>query len=145
MVNIIELLKQVLTEDFCTFILALSLLMIANATTGALKAWKQGEFDIKVLLQGLARYLVWALGAALTVAGAQIYGGDLEIIIGDTQVSLLDAIEIAKKTVYLYWAAKAIANFLEYGQSEKEVKPVDLLGVGTTGSIELENDEEEKG
>lgn len=141
----INILKQLLTEDFKNFIIALTLLMIANATTGALKAWKQGEFDIKNLLQGLARYLVWALGATLTVAGAQIYGGDLEIVIGDTQVTLLDAIEIAKKTVYIYWAAKAIANFLEYGQAEKEVKPVDLLGVGTTGSIELEGDEEEKG
>lgn len=141
-----DILKQLLTEDFKNFIIALTLLMIANATTGALKAWKQGEFDIKNLIQGLARYLVWALGATLTVAGAQIYGGDLEIVIGDTQVTLINAIEIAKKTVYLYWAAKAIANFLEYGQSDKEVKPTELLGIGTAGSVEQDQvGMEEKG
>lgn len=118
--------------------------MIANAATGALKALKEGSFDFKELLQGLLRYLIWALGATLTVAGAQIYGGELEIIIGDTQVTFLNAIEIAKKTVYLYWAAKAIANFLEYGHSDKEVAPSTVLGLGTTGSLnqDIVNEEE---
>ncbi len=110
----INLLKQLLTEDFIRFIFALSILLLANAITGVMKAIKSKEFDWKVLGTGLGEYLAWAVSAALCVMGFQLYGGDLQVMIGDNTVTFLEAIEFAKKAVYVYWGTKAIQNFVQY-------------------------------
>lgn len=122
--NVLEIIKQLLTEDFCKFLFALSAIMFANAVTGAMKAFKEHRFSWKELGMGLLSYFVWAVGASLTVAGLQIYGGELEVTIGSTTMTLISAIEIAKKGVYLYWSAKAIQNFVEYGKIDTKVVPV---------------------
>lgn len=123
--EILELLEQILTEDFCRFALALTLLMLSNLITGIMKAVKAGEFSWRELFNGVFRYILWLLGCTIGVIGAQIYGGDLEVIVGDAQLTLLDAIEYAKKAVYIYWGAKFIQNFLEYSKMDKSVSAVD--------------------
>lgn len=122
--NVLDIIEQLLTEDFCKFLVALSAIMLANAVTGAMKAFKEKRFSWKELGVGLLGYAAWALGASLTVAGLQVYGGDLEVTVGETTVTLINAIEIAKKGVYLYWSAKAIQNFTEYGKINTKIDPV---------------------
>jgi hypothetical protein len=117
--------SEIFNQDFINFIIAMTVLMIGNAVSGIAKALKSGTFDWKTLLNGVEGYLFWAVSAALTVAGFQIYGGSFQVIIGEATFTLLEAIEYAKKAVYLYWGAKAIENFIEYGNIQKEVTPVD--------------------
>lgn len=116
----IDLLTKIFTADFISFITALSVLMLANAITGIMKAVKSSEFNWKKLGLGVGEYIAWAVSAGLCVAGLQIYGGDLQITIGESTVTLLAAVELAKKAVYIYWAAKAIQNFMEYGKIDPE-------------------------
>lgn len=116
---------DIFNKDFLSFIIAMTVLMLGNAVSGIAKALKSGTFDWKTLLDGVKGYLFWAISAALTVAGFQIYGGGFQVIIGEATFTLLEAIEYAKKAVYLYWGAKAIENFIEYGNMQKEVTPVD--------------------
>lgn len=122
---IIEILSKIFTEDFLRFVLAMTILMLGNAISGAAKGLKTGTFDWKVLLDGLRNYGLWALSAAATVAGLQIYGGNLKVTIGENELTLLQAVEYAKRVVYAYWAAKAIQNFIEFGNIETEVKPAE--------------------
>lgn len=117
--------SEIFNQDFINFIIAMTVLMIGNAVSGIAKALKSGTFDWKTLLSGVEGYLFWAVSAALTVAGFQIYGGSFQVIIGEATFTLLEAVEYAKKAVYLYWGAKAIENFIEYGNIKKEVTPVD--------------------
>ncbi len=134
--------ENIFTEDFLRFILALTILMLGNAVSGVAKALKSGTFDWKTLIEGTRGYLFWAVSAALTVAGFEIYGGNLSVVIGDKTLTLLEAIEYAKQAVYLYWGAKAIENFIEYGKIDKTVTPVDPLLDYNEPS---EDDEEIKG
>lgn len=149
----IDFLKNLFTEDFCNFILALSILMVSNAITGVMKAVKSGEFSWKALGLGVGGYVAWALASALCVAGLQIYGGNLEVTINDNTITLLAAIEVAKKAVYCYWSAKAIQNFLEYSKIDTSVvttKYPDELTIkelyeSQDTEEESTSDEEEKG
>lgn len=141
----IDFLMKLFTEDFINFIAALSILMAANAITGVMKAVKSSEFDWKKLGLGIGAYIAWAISAALCVAGMQLYGGDLQITIGESTVTLLAAIEIAKKAVYVYWATKAIQNFMEYGKIDPEKISANLADSLDIKTIQELADEEEKG
>ncbi len=141
----IDFLMKLFTEDFINFIAALSILMAANAITGVMKAVKSGEFNWKKLGVGIGEYAAWAISAALCVAGMQLYGGDLQITIGESTVTLLAAIEIAKKAVYVYWATKAIQNFMEYGKIDPEKISANLSDDLDIKTIQELADEEEKG
>ena len=141
----INFLMKLFTEDFINFIAALSILMAANAITGVMKAVKSSEFDWKKLGLGIGEYIAWAISAALCVAGMQLYGGDLQITIGESTITLLAAIEIAKKAVYVYWATKAIQNFMEYGKIDPEKISSNLSKELDIKTIQEMADEEEKG
>ena len=141
----IDFLMKLFTEDFINFIAALSILMAANAITGVMKAVKSSEFDWKKLGLGVGEYIAWAISAALCVAGMQLYGGDLQITIGESTITLLAAIEIAKKAVYVYWATKAIQNFMEYGKIDPEKISSNLSEELDIKTIQEMADEEEKG
>lgn len=43
--NVLDIIEQLLTEDFCKFLVALSAIMLANAVTGAMKAFKEKRFS----------------------------------------------------------------------------------------------------
>lgn len=152
----INFLMKLFTEDFINFIAALSILMVANAITGVMKAVKSSEFNWKKLGLGIGEYIAWAISAALCVAGLQLYGGDLQITIGESTVTLLAAIEIAKKAVYVYWATKAMQNFMEYSKidtstvsavlpEELDIKAVQEAAIEANEVHESTLDEEEKG
>lgn len=116
---------MILTEDFIHFAEALSLLMAGNVVSGVMKALKQGEFSWKTLVEGIGNYACWLVGCCCTVAGLNIFGGDLSITIEQNTYTLLQAVELAQKIVYAYWGAKAIENFLEYGGIKKKVEVID--------------------
>lgn len=42
---IIEILSKIFTEDFLRFVLAMTILMLGNAISGAAKGLKAGTFD----------------------------------------------------------------------------------------------------
>lgn len=124
-------------NNFIDFALALSALMAGNAFTGAMKARKQGDFNWNTLKDGCFNYFLWLVGTCLTVVGFQLYGGDLQISVGDQVYTLLQAVEIAKKCVYAYWGAKAVENILEYGKIEKKVEAIDpQTKINTDTSVE---------
>ena len=75
----------------------------------------------------------------------QLYGGDLQITIGESTITLLAAIEIAKKAVYVYWATKAIQNFMEYGKIDPEKISSNLSEELDIKTIQEMAGEEEKG
>lgn len=112
-------------NDFIDFAIALTMLMAANAFTGAMKARKSKTFEWSTLFDGCFNYILWLVGTCLTVVGFQVYGGELEVTISDKTYTLLQAIELAKKTVYVYWGAKAVQNVFEYGKIEKVVEAND--------------------
>ena len=100
--------------SFLFFGMAVTLLMLGNAASGAMKARKEGKFSFDELRDGCINYLLWLATVLCLVAATQIYGGNFEIIIGENNYTLLEAIEIAKRTVYVIWAAKLIQNVYEY-------------------------------
>ena len=116
---------KIFTPDFIAFAKALSLLMSGNVVSGVMKSVKQKTFDWKVLADGVCNYACWLIGCCCTVAGLNIFGGDLAVTIEGTTYTLLQAVELAQKVVYAYWGAKAIENFLEYGGIKKQVEAVD--------------------
>lgn len=138
----IDFLKNIFTEDFINFISALSILMAANAITGVMKAVKAGEFNWKKLGLGVGEYIAWAISAGLCVAGLQIYGGNLEIVIGETTVTLLAAVEIAKKVVYCYWASKAIENFIQYSKTETTISTLPIEDLTIAEQLDKKTEEE---
>lgn len=148
--SIVEMLGQ---TEFINFAIGLTLLMIANAITGIMKAIKSDEFSWSSLLEGLSGYLGWLLAATFSVIGFQIYGGELEVTVNGNTITFLAAIEVAKKAVYAYWGYKAIQNFLEYSQidtSKVEVKYPEELTIkdlyeSNDTVEETASDEEEKG
>lgn len=144
----IELLRELLTEDFLKFILGLSIILLANTITGVMKAVKAGEFNWKTLLTGTCSYIAWGVSAALSVIGFQIYGGDFSVIINGNTITLLAAIEVAKKAVYCYWAAKCIANFIEFANVDTSIiqpdQPKEIKDL-YEAQAESTSDEEEKG
>lgn len=100
--------------SFLFFAMALSLLMLGNAASGAMKARKEGKFSWDELRDGCINYLLWLGTVLCLVAATQIYGGNFVITIGDNSYTLFEAIEIAKRTVYVIWAGKLIQNIYEY-------------------------------
>lgn len=111
--------------SFLYFGLALTILMIGNAASGAMKARKSGEFEFAKLLDGCTNYLLWLISILCAAAGFQIYGGDLMVTIGDESYTLLQAINIAEKTVYIFWGGKLIQNILQYANIEKKIDEID--------------------
>ena len=90
-----------------------------------MKSLKRKDFNWKTLLEGICNYSCWLIGCCCTVAGFNLFGGDLSITIEDNTYTLLQAVELAQKAVYAYWGAKAVENFFEYGGIKKTVKMVD--------------------
>lgn len=144
----IELIRELLTEDFLKFICGLSIILLANTITGIMKAVKAGKFDWKTLLTGVCSYIAWGVSAAFSVIGFQIYGGDFTVIINGNAITLLAAIEVAKKAVYMYWSAKCIANFIEFANVDTSIiqpdQPDEIKDLYET-QAETTSDEEEKG
>lgn len=117
--------KSIFSEDFVQFALALTVLMIANAASGVMKANKGGTFDWTTLRRGVMNYALWLLSATLTVAGCSLWGSDISFNIGTSQLTFVEAVDYAKTLVYGYWAGKAVQNFIEYSHIEKAVDPID--------------------
>lgn len=111
--------------SFINFGLALTLLMIGNALSGAMKARKVGDFDKQKLIDGCINYILWLFSALCATAGFQIYGGDLNITIGEQTYTLLQAIAIAEKSVYIFWGGKLIQNIFQYAGIERTIDEVD--------------------
>ena len=107
-------------QDFLKFALGVTLLMLGNAASGAMKALKKGEFSGKELVDGLLNYLLWLATILCLVAATEIYGGDFEITIGDSTYTITQAVDIAKRTVYVIWAGKLIQNVYEYSGISKQ-------------------------
>ena len=107
-------------QTFLYFALATSLLMAGNAASGAMKARKEGNFDINELKDGCINYLLWLVTILCLVAATEIYGGDFNITIGDTTYTLMQAVDIAKRTVYIIWAGKLIQNVYEYAGVKRQ-------------------------
>lgn len=107
--------------SFLFFAMALSLLMLGNAASGAMKARKEGKFSWDELRDGCINYLLWLATVLCLVAATQIYGGNFEITIGENTYTLLEAIEIAKRTVYVIWAGKLIQNIYEYTGINRQI------------------------
>ena len=107
-------------QTFLYFALATSLLMAGNAASGAMKARKEGKFDINELKDGCINYLLWLVTILCLVAATEIYGGDFNITIGDTTYTLMQAVDIAKRTVYIIWAGKLIQNVYEYAGVKRQ-------------------------
>ena len=56
--------------------------------------------------------------------------------IAGNELTFIEMVEYAKILVYGYWAAKAIQNFIEYGQIKKEVKAIDpQIKINTDTSV----------
>ena len=107
--------------SFLFFAMALSLLMLGNAASGAMKARKEGKFSWDELRDGCINYLLWLATVLCLVAATQIYGGNFEITIGENTYTLFEAIEIAKRTVYVIWAGKLIQNIYEYTGINRQI------------------------
>lgn len=138
--------ENILNQDYMKFALALTMLMAANASSGAMKALEKGEFSWKTLLKGVEQYGLWLICATLTVAACSTWGSEIAMNIGDNQLTFLEMVEYAKIAVYGYWAAKAIQNFIEYGQIKKEVKAIEpQLKINTDTSVTELFDEESVG
>lgn len=134
--------SSVLNENFINFAIALSCLMLGNVITGIMKARKEGTFNWKTLFEGICSYACWLVGCCCTVAGFQIFGGDLSVTVENETYTLLQAVELSQKIVYAYWGAKAIENFLEYGGIKKKVETVDpQTTFNTDPSVEQSIDE----
>ncbi len=114
-------------KDFLEFALAVTLLMVGNAASGAAKARKEGKFDINELKEGCLGYLLWLVTILCLVSATQIYGGDFNITIGGTNYTLLEAVDIAKVTVYTIYAGKLIQNVYQYAGVKKQVDLDKLL------------------
>ena len=108
-------------ESFLNFAFAVTLLMAGNAASGAMKAKKAGNFDKQQLIDGIINYALWLVTILCLVAATEIYGGDFNITIGDSTYTLSQAVEIAKRTVYVIWAGKLIQNVYEYAGISKQV------------------------
>ena len=108
-------------ESFLNFAFAVTLLMAGNAASGAMKAKKAGTFDKQQLIDGCINYALWLVTILCLVAATEIYGGDFNITIGDSTYTLSQAVEIAKRTVYVIWAGKLIQNVYEYAGISKQV------------------------
>lgn len=132
---VVEILNTIFTEEFLRFILGMTVLMLGNAISGVAKGLKANEFSWKVLFSGIRDYAMWAIAAASTVVGLQIFGGDLSITVNEETVTMLQAIEYAEKAVYAYWGAKAIKNFIEYGNIEKNIEVLDPQTTFNTDTI----------
>lgn len=111
--------------SFLYFAIAMTLLMAGNAFSGAMKARKNGSFDWNILKDGCINYGLWLLTALCGAAGFQIYGGDLNVTISEKTYTLLQGIELAKKTVYVYWGAKLLENVFQYGGIKKTAEAID--------------------
>lgn len=101
-------------QTFLYFAFATTLLMAGNAASGAMKARKEGKFSLDELRDGCINYLLWLATILCLVAATEIYGGDFNITIGDNTYTLMQAVDIAKRTVYVIWAGKLIQNVYEY-------------------------------
>ena len=108
-------------ETFLYFALAVTLLMAGNAASGAARARKEGKFDWDELKDGCVNYALWLATILCLVAATQIYGGDFNITIGESTYTLLQAVEIAKRTVYVIWAGKLIQNVYQYAGVSRQV------------------------
>lgn len=108
-------------ETFLYFALAVTLLMAGNAASGAARARKEGKFDWDELKDGCINYALWLATILCLVAATQIYGGDFNITIGESTYTLLQAVEIAKRTVYVIWAGKLIQNVYQYAGVSRQV------------------------
>ena len=139
--------KSILNSDYGSFALALTMLMIANAASGAMKARESDSFEWQKLIKGVEQYGLWLICATFTVAACSTWGSDIQMNIGDNELTFLELVEYSKIAVYGYWAAKAVQNFIEYGQIKKEVKAVEpQLKVNTDTSVtELFEDNEAQG
>ncbi|MBQ9158707.1 MAG: hypothetical protein IJ136_05230 [Erysipelotrichaceae bacterium] len=126
----------IINQDYLYFALALTMLMAANAASGAMKALQSETFEWKKLIKGVEQYGLWLICATLTVAACSTWGSDIRMTIGSNELTFLELVEYAKIAVYGYWAAKAIQNFIEYGEIKKEVKAKDpQLKINTDTSV----------
>lgn len=123
-------------QTFLWFALAVTLLMIGNAASGAMKARKEGKFDPIELRDGCINYALWLVTILCLVSATQIYGGDFDITIGEVTYTLNEAVEIAKRTVYLVWAAKLIQNVYQYAGVSRQVNLDKILEERTANTYE---------
>lgn len=108
-------------NSFLFFAMAVTLLMAGNAASGAMKARKEGKFSFEELKDGCLNYILWLATILCLVAATQIYGGDFTISEGDRTYTLLEAVELAKRVVYVVWAGKLIQNVYEYAGIKKQI------------------------
>ncbi len=136
-----------MNQDYAKFAFALTMLMIANAASGVMKALQSDSFEWKKLIKGVEQYALWLICATLTVAACSTWGSEIRMNIGDNELTFLELVEYAKIAVYGYWAAKAVQNFIEYGQIKKEIKATEpQLKINTDTSVtELFEDNEAQG
>ena len=128
--------KEILNQDYISFAIALTMLMAANAASGAMKAMEKDEFSWNKLIKGVEQYALWLVCATLTVAACSVWGSGISMNIAGNELTFVEMVEYAKILVYGYWAAKAIQNFIEYGQIKKEVKAIDpQIKINTDTSV----------
>ncbi len=108
-------------ESFLNFAFAVTLLMAGNAASGAMRARKEGKFDKQQLIDGVINYALWLVTILCLVAATEIYGGDFNITIGSDTYTLKQAVDIAKRTVYVIWAGKLIQNVYQYAGVSRQV------------------------
>lgn len=123
-------------QSFLFFAFATTLLMMGNAATGAMKARKQGKFDKQELIDGCINYALWLASILCLVAATEIYGGDFEITVGESTYTLMQAVDIAKRTVYVVWAGKLIQNVYEYSGISRQVKLDKLINENAGARID---------
>ena len=109
-------------QSFLWFGIAITILMAGNAASGVMKARKEGTFSYKDLRDGCVNYALWLVTVLCLVAATELYGGDFTITIDGTSYSLFQAVDLAKRTVYIFWVGKLIQNVYEYAGISKQVR-----------------------
>lgn len=108
------------------FVVALTMVLLANLGTGVYTSWIEGKFNWKKLLQGVVGYIVYVLGFTLIATAAKIYGGDIQVTIEGTEITINVLLLSVQTTAYGIYVVKFVQNVLEMIQVKKTIKVKDV-------------------
>lgn len=96
-----------------SFIIALSLFMVANILSGVIKARKLNSFVFTTLKEGVINYLLWLLTFTSGVLAIN-YVPNLSLKIGQEVLEISKLLDLSKGAIISLYAYKFIKNILEY-------------------------------